>query len=208
MENASKALLIAGGILLAMMILALLVYVGTSMSDIAGIQDRKREAQQLENFNKTYEAYNKTRMYGTDVITVVNKAIDYNTKLDTDETEYFINIQLELVDDFNTEKTTIIEYANGTSTTTPTHIESDKSLSKGTYNLCKNRNNVGNEMEQKVLNFFMQPAEDSYEETRESNKITKIYTYSAITNFKTAIFKCTDVSYEEGRIKSMTFTQL
>lgn len=74
MENASKALIIAGGILLAMMILALLIYVSTSMSSVAEEQDKRILTQQIEEFNKGYLAYNKTRMYGTDVLTVYNKA--------------------------------------------------------------------------------------------------------------------------------------
>ncbi len=78
MENASKALLIAGGVLLSMMILALVVYVGTSMGDMAESQDRKKAAEQLAEFNRGYEVYNKTRMYGTDVLTVFNKAKDEN----------------------------------------------------------------------------------------------------------------------------------
>jgi len=74
MENASKALLIAGGILLAMMILVLLVYVATYMGDMAKSQDERLAIQQLEEFNASYLAYNKSRMYGTDVLTVFNKA--------------------------------------------------------------------------------------------------------------------------------------
>lgn len=205
MENASKALLMAGGILLAMMILALLVYVATSMSSMAGSQDRRIEAKQLEDFNKTYEAYNKTRMYGTDIITVVNKAIDYNTKLDTDETNYFINIKLELNEDFDTVERKVTESSNGT-VTEKTQTKTEKSLGKGIYELSRGRN--GSEMDQNVLNFFSQPQEDSFSQTTEGRSIIKTYTYSAITNFKRAIFKCTDVTYKEGRIKSMTFSQL
>lgn len=74
MENASKALIIAGGILITLMILALVLYVGRSMGDMADSQDRRLAAQQLVEFNKSYEAYNKTRMYGTDVLSVYNKA--------------------------------------------------------------------------------------------------------------------------------------
>lgn len=74
MENASKALIIAGGILLAMMILALLIYVSTSMSSVAEEQDKRILTKQIEDFNKGYLAYNKTRMYGADVLTVYNKA--------------------------------------------------------------------------------------------------------------------------------------
>lgn len=80
MENASKALIIAGGILLAMMILALMVYLGTSITDMAESEDKRTLAEQTEEFNKSYLSYNKSRVYGTDVITVYNKAKDNNEK--------------------------------------------------------------------------------------------------------------------------------
>lgn len=85
MENASKALLMAGGVLLALMILALVVYVATYMGNMADSQDTKLVAEQLAEFNKSYEAYNKTRLYGTDVLTVYNKA--------KSEKDYIIEIE-------------------------------------------------------------------------------------------------------------------
>lgn len=84
MENASKALLMAGGVLIAILILSLLVYMATTTSRLAEAQDEKTLAQQTAAFNSEYEAYNKTRMYGTDIITVVKKADDYNIKTEAD----------------------------------------------------------------------------------------------------------------------------
>lgn len=80
MENASKALMIAGGILLAILTLTLVVYMMTAVTSMGDAQDAKTLAQQKTTFNKEYEAYNKRRMYGTDVITVINKAADNNLK--------------------------------------------------------------------------------------------------------------------------------
>lgn len=93
MENASKALIIAGGILLAMMILSLVVYVSLSMSDIAESEDRRTLAEQTTEFNKSYLSYNKSRVYGTDVITVYNKAEDNNIK-NNDNMDYRIEINI------------------------------------------------------------------------------------------------------------------
>lgn len=93
MENASKALIIAGGVLLAMMILSLVVYVASSMTDIAESEERRTLAEQTAEFNKSYLSYNKSRMYGTDVISVYNKAEDNNTK-NNDNAEYKIDIEI------------------------------------------------------------------------------------------------------------------
>ncbi len=98
MENASKALIIAGGILLALMLLSILVYVAGSMQDWAGSQTRDELTKQIAEFNKGYEVYNKKRMYGTDVISVVNKANDDNIRNQDDE-KYWVNVTVLDKDD-------------------------------------------------------------------------------------------------------------
>ena len=74
MENASKALLIAAGIFFSMLILTMIMYMSGKITEIGEVQESKRAAEQLAAFNAEYEAYNKKLMYGTDVITVINKA--------------------------------------------------------------------------------------------------------------------------------------
>lgn len=89
MENAAKALIIAGGILFAIMILSLVVYMSTTTTRMVEAQEEKKEIEELTAFNKEYEAYNKRLMYGTEVITVYNKAEEYNKKGETS-----INIEI------------------------------------------------------------------------------------------------------------------
>lgn len=94
MENASKALLMAGGILLAILIISAFVFMFSSAKNFSASQDAKTLEDQIKAFNSEYEAYNKTVMYGTDVITVINKSMDYNHKIG--ENEAIINIKLNL----------------------------------------------------------------------------------------------------------------
>lgn len=78
MENASKALLIAGGILIAIILITLLI---RSYGNIVGFQKQnlsQEEAAQLEEFNAQYMKYNHQYVYGTEVITVANKIDNYN----------------------------------------------------------------------------------------------------------------------------------
>ena len=73
MENASKALLMAGGILIAIIIIALLV---RSFSTISSFQKQKlteEEQAQLEAFNKQYTKYVGQYVYGTEVRSLMNK---------------------------------------------------------------------------------------------------------------------------------------
>lgn len=74
MENASKALLIAGGVLIAILIVSVLVVT----LNIVNFNQRTREkalaTEQLAEFNQKYEAYNKKALRGTDIITLKNMA--------------------------------------------------------------------------------------------------------------------------------------
>lgn len=80
MENASKALLIAAGVLIAIIIISVFLTIYNRLSSVKKAQDEKVELEQLAAFNAEYESYNKSVMYGTDVVTLVNKANENNRK--------------------------------------------------------------------------------------------------------------------------------
>lgn len=80
MENASKALLMAGGMLMAMMVIALLLVMFNSISNyFNGDIQAQREAQ-IVKFNLEYESYNRDDVRGTEILSLLAKANDYNTK--------------------------------------------------------------------------------------------------------------------------------
>lgn len=70
MENASKALLITGGILIAILILSVLVVTINIINSNQKAQEKALATEQLVKFNQKYEAYNKKALYGTDIITL------------------------------------------------------------------------------------------------------------------------------------------
>ena len=80
MENTSYALQIAAGTLIAIMIIALIVYVFNSMSTFQESQDEIVERESISEFNEAFEVYDKTLMYGTDVLSCLNKAENNNQK--------------------------------------------------------------------------------------------------------------------------------
>ena len=80
MENASKALEIAAGVLLAVLIMSLVAYFFTSISEWPQQQDDEKEAEQTAKFNLEYEVYDKKGMYGADVISCLTKAENNNEK--------------------------------------------------------------------------------------------------------------------------------
>ena len=73
MENASKALLMAGGILIAMLIIAVLVRSITTVSIFQKAKLSEEEQAQLVAFNEQYTKYLGQYVYGTEVRTLMNK---------------------------------------------------------------------------------------------------------------------------------------
>ena len=80
MDNAVKALEMAGGVLIAILILSLFVYMFNQVSYNQAMQNQNEEAKRIEAFNKKYEAYNKNILYGSDVISVINMGINNNSE--------------------------------------------------------------------------------------------------------------------------------
>jgi len=80
MENAAKALEIAAGVLLGVMLFALVAYFFKEISASPEQEDDIKTAEQLAKFNLEYEVYDKKAMYGVDVISCLNKAINNNRK--------------------------------------------------------------------------------------------------------------------------------
>lgn len=80
MENATRALEIAAGVLLAVLIMSLIAYFFSSMSLWPQEEDSMETAEQLAKFNLEYEVYAKKAMYGADVISCLAKAQSNNEK--------------------------------------------------------------------------------------------------------------------------------
>lgn len=199
MENASKALLIAGGVLIAIILIGLLLTGFTIIRSNENANVKAQATKELKEFNQKFEAYNKKALYGTDVITVMKMAIENNNKMETTVGEqYFINIVLDLTKTYTKTKKTV--YRNGTTTeeTDPTNAISGENYALGDWK--KDGTLV---MIQKVETTFG----DSLTKKTENSDNT-VYEYSALANLKKAVFKCTGVIYDDnGRIKQLEFTE-
>ena len=77
MENASKALLIAGGILIAVIIISLLVVMFTQIGDYQKSQSSGSKESQLAEFNRDFERYTEDEIRGVDLVSLINKIHDW-----------------------------------------------------------------------------------------------------------------------------------
>ena len=80
MENATKALEMAGSILIGILILGCLVFVYSKIAETEKIKEDSERAEQAADFNKDYEAYNRDNLYGSDMFSLANKIENYNIK--------------------------------------------------------------------------------------------------------------------------------
>ena len=105
MENASKALLMAAGVLLGIMILTLAVYLFTNFGGTSAQIGQIAEENQIAQFNSqflTYVGNEKVTIY--DVISMANLATQNNKRYKfyktdhiphTDKNDYYISVELQ-----------------------------------------------------------------------------------------------------------------
>lgn len=91
MENATKALEMAASVLIGILIIGLIVFAYTQLSDLKQIEENSKAIEQASDFNQDYEVYNKDGAYGAEVLSLANRVVDYNTRTADDG---YTNIEL------------------------------------------------------------------------------------------------------------------
>ena len=110
MENATKALVMAGAVIISVMIIATLIYASSIWGIIPQQQQESQALEQQIAFNQQYESYYRDSLYGTDLISVLNKAIDNNEKYGVTSGErMYITIKFKLLNPVE-EATTTYKY--------------------------------------------------------------------------------------------------
>ena len=182
MENASKALLMAGGILIALLVIALFTYMFTSAGDLFQTDKEIEETEELVKYNQVFESYNRKLLRGTELISLINRSISSNNKY-TDAMgvieEYKITIKFELVEDLK-------KYQRGQdNNVTVTNISS---LKKGITYSIDSENSTG-------YTSLIQSSQ---------NDIQK----AALDDFKRRVFDCTGIKYNSyGRVSELSFKE-
>ena len=117
MEDMSKALIIAGSVLISILIISLLMYFAKNVGILARGEEKVQVTEEIAEFNAGFEIYEKSLMYGTDVLSCLNKAQNNNQKYVNNShfsrdnlsyktrEEYLINVEVKI-------KTPIVETIN------------------------------------------------------------------------------------------------
>ena len=78
MENATKALLIAGGMLIVLLVITLLVMFKGQLASYMEEKHNEKIVEQAVEFNNKFANYQGNELRGNELISVMNRIIDYN----------------------------------------------------------------------------------------------------------------------------------
>lgn len=105
MENASKALMMAAGVLIGLMILSLAVYLITSFGSASAEAHRTNERNRINEFNTQFTQYEgRQDITIHDIVTVVNLARSNNETYDlssqtSNNSNYYITVNAKIASD-------------------------------------------------------------------------------------------------------------
>lgn len=86
MENASKALIMAGGVLVALLVIGLLLLMFNNVGEYQRSQNANKQSSQIAKFNMDFERYNDSKgISGADIVSLINKVNDYNRRTNYEE---------------------------------------------------------------------------------------------------------------------------
>lgn len=233
MENASKALLMAGGILIALLVIDALLLMVNQVGDYQRSQNANKKDSQLAEFNLDFERYCDNKgIKGADIVSLINKINDYNNKsIDNavnNSVDYDIKMSVTVsgFDKFNN------KYAYGNSSsalfrsTPPYKFDTSNRASNDLYNeLQKCANAVstsGNRDKLKILSAAYDITERDSQKNIEIIKkkceeinfdwnpdqitLDTIKNYRQYTEFMSSTFKVEkDPVYQNGQIKDLYF---
>ena len=238
MENATKALLIAAAILIIILVLASLAMFSKQLSAYYAQKHDVKMVEQLTEFNNRFENYNSKTIRGNELISVMNRVIDYNNyqagmvgygriilsiDLQGHQNEFKYKNESGLNAVFS--NSLIINSSNDTPLKNISELSGN--LTSGATGITGLTDTKLQKMSGEIAN-IVDDAEaidpDAYK-IRRAQKLSKIlgrtinkndnvdaikqvtYQYYQLTQFKRAMFKCTDIIHDQttGRVNRMNF---
>ena len=235
MENASKALLMAAGVLIALVIIGAFMLMMSSLADYQDKSYQSKADAQTTEFNNQYVGYIRDNIRGSDMVSLMNKVLDYNSrKLDDGykeiKTEITISgdIRKKLAYDEknrlimqNSYTQNEIELIVGSPSSGGTIRDIEKKYQQKyanqiateifTIESLKDNKGYTKDGEQEFVDSKILPVNNISELRSEYGGLDQIYedalVYYEYVQFKRAVFNCTDSEYDAntGRIISMDF---
>lgn len=221
MENSSKALLMAGGILTALLVVGALVLMWTNISKFQAGNTEGAKEQQIIQFNQEFETYNRDKVLGADILSIVNKIESYNERNDevfNSKVQYEpIEVKVNFGNQLGAFTGTVI--LTNDSTPVKQMIDNYTNL-EGTYsrefmrklsaNLTRLETKLDDEGKPHTDHNFSEAIKELFGRTgvNISNTKATLEKYNEYSTMKGAKFKCVNTSYnqETGQINKLEFS--
>lgn len=225
MENASKALIIAGSVLMAVLVIGALMLMYNQIADIEQTKTDNDELSKMEDYSKKFEEYNGT-IYGSELFSLANLQEDYtkrykqedgytnitiNVKINNSisDTSYFQSGEKEIskiLEDKNRIENYITKYESENmfkGKTVKYYSQLTIREIADMYGVNFSSDDLESDVEDKIMQKGGE-AERLIEAIAKYKNIKSVY-----TEFKNKRFKCTNVTYNKnnGRIESMRFEE-
>lgn len=202
MENASKALIMAGSVLIALMIIGALILTFSNLTAYQETNTRSTRSTQMAEFNSQYENYNRKDVRGSDLYSLLNKAIDYNRRESTAGTNWADKGQEiayePMVIEFTIDKSKLVA-----------PDDASRLFTTNTYTVSGKSNDFGNKVKDEIDDLEGEYGQSSL--TNLTTNLTKIFIDDsstsqekdeAVQNFNSASKKKTVSDFKEINEKS------
>lgn len=208
MENAVKALEIASGVFLGLLILGALVLGYNRVSELRRTQYEVEQDQQSADFNKSYEAYNTKSVYGSEIFSLANKVVDYNKAYPAEEGYEELILAVTFTKDYGAYFQKNMEYT-ATSITAQYETIAKEIRKDGSNEIKSSKTNVT----KKVQEWSKVSKNTLYSSFgKNSDEFKTIQKYQTLVTTQNDIvrttFKCIGYEYDtNGRIVKMKFQE-
>ena len=234
MENVSKALIISAGILFAVLVLTLLVIFFNQISSYYSEQNKAKMIEQITEFNSKFDNYSETTIRGNELISVMNKVVDYN-RIYSEEGAERITISVDLQghqkdllytgtpnSDIIFSKTMITNGSGnddevGSISGLATQLANDsgiqetklQKLSAEISHVCDEgaTDSDKKDRNEKIAKILGYNKNKTFSDTEIKNIQSATRKYYQLTQFKRTMFKCTEVVHgqKDGKINRISF---
>lgn len=207
MENASKALIMAGSVLVAMIVISILVIFFGNLQSLQNTELTVDEAKKIEEFNKQYDVYARD-VYGSEILSLANRIDNYNKTQAENEGYTKIELYVELTKNIDS---TYFKKGTYTSDSIRQKIEQIETkvdtLGKQTIK-SKTQSNISRKVSKLATMRTVDIEALGFEASQYQDKVREYNTYkSLVTEIKAKEFKYVSITYDKynGRITKMNY---
>lgn len=222
MENASKALIMAGSVLLAILIIGSLVFMFNTLSNLKNTEASAEDVEQLAKYNRQIETFNRDGLYGSEILSLANLIEDYNIRQSDLKGYTAITLEVYTTGIAGADKNTIMQ-AQYTGENGYLQLIQDFNKLKNDIDTSKAEVLYGQTVEKlagmrteevvdALRNYGVRETQIDTIITNEIDPKTLNYTVkkSEMTEFKNKKFRTPEIEYDQytGRIIKMVFRQI